>query len=219
MSPQSKALMACVGTLTAFSAFGVVAIRAVMSGGGESAAVIKPVADKEDALRQRGAYLWSTIGCADCHTPHDSKGEPIAAMTMAGHPADAPLPEWDPSMLQKNILVTIDPTFTAFAGPFGVSAAANITPDKETGIGNMTADDLIGSWRTGKHWKLPRNILPPMPVPFYANLVDDDIRALHAFLMTLPPIRNKVPDARPAAAPSDAPQGASADHGPASKTG
>jgi hypothetical protein len=155
----------------------------------------------EDALarlQQRGAYLMSIMVCQDCHTPKGPDMQPIPGMTMAGHPQDMPGAEWEPSMMEKNILVTMGPTLTSFAGPFGTSYAANLTPDKETGIGTMSADDLIRSWRTGKHWKEPRGIMPPMPAQFYASATDDDIRALHAFLMTLEPVKNRVPAAKPA---------------------
>jgi len=158
-------------------------------------------ADPEVARRQRGAYLMASIGCNDCHSPHDNTGNLIPGREMSGHPEGAPLPEWDPSLMDRNILVTIGPTFTAFAGPFGVSVAPNLTPDKETGIGNLTADALIQSWRTGKHWKVDRPIMPPMPAPFYANLTDEDIRSLHAYLMSQIPVKNRPPESRPAPGP------------------
>jgi hypothetical protein len=155
----------------------------------------------EDALtrlQQRGAYLMSIMGCQDCHTPKGPDMQPLPGMTLAGHPQHMPGVEWEPSMMEKNIFVTMGPTLTSFAGPFGNSYAANLTPDKETGIGDMSAEDLIVSWRTGKHWKEPRPIMPPMPAQFYASATDEDIRALHAFLMTLEPVKNKVPAAKPA---------------------
>lgn len=154
----------------------------------------KPSPDAElAARRQRGAYLWTVGGCNDCHTPKDEKGKPIPGMMMAGHPEKAPLPRWDPSMLKDNVLVTMNPTVTAFAGPWGVSVASNLTPDKETGIGEMTAEQLMKSWRSGNHWKEPRPVLPPMPAQAFGAMTDEDIRAIHAFLMSLPPVRNAAP--------------------------
>jgi mono/diheme cytochrome c family protein len=174
---------------------GYVAI--VRASAAPSAPTIRTVSDGSAALVERGRYLMSAMGCADCHTPHHN-GEPIGGMFLAGHPQDEPLPQWDPSLLERNIGVAMAPTFTAFAGPFGVSVAANLTPDPETGIGRLTADELIRSWRTGKHWREDRPIMPPMPYPFYSTLTDDDIRALHACLMSLPPVRNRPPDPKPA---------------------
>jgi hypothetical protein len=156
----------------------------------------------KDRQLQRGAYLMSTLGCNDCHTPHDERGQPINSLMLTGHPENAPLPEWDPSLLSRNILATIAPTLTAYSGPFGTSIAPNLTPDKETGIGNMTAEQLIESWRTGKHWREDRPVLPPMPIAAYGSLTDEDIRDLHAFLMSLPPVKNKAPASRPAPMPA-----------------
>src|SRR5262245_17091672 len=83
---------------------------------------------------ERGKYLVTVIGCSDCHSPHDQTGKAIAGKELSGHPENLPLPEWDPSLLKRNALATIAPTMTAFAGPFGVSVAPNITPDLETGL-------------------------------------------------------------------------------------
>jgi mono/diheme cytochrome c family protein len=181
-----------------------VSARNIVSAGPAAAQPVADTTPGDDALalqRQRGAYLMATLDCNACHTAHDGRGQPIPGGELAGHPADAPLPEWDPSLMERNIAVSIAPTFTAFAGPFGLSVAPNLTPDKETGIGNLTADALIKSWRTGKHWKHDRPVMPPMPIPAYTNLTDEDIRALHAFLMSLPPVRNKAPESRPAPMP------------------
>lgn len=150
-------------------------------------------ADPQIALRQRGAYLMTITGCNDCHTPRDETGKPIAAFYLAGHPAGAPLPTWKPEMIHDGNLMTMSPTGTAFAGPWGTSVAPNITPDKETGIGNLSADALITSWRENKHWQVDRPILPPMPAMGYSAMTDDDIRAVHAFLMSIPAISNAAP--------------------------
>lgn len=139
------------------------------------------------SLVSRGEYLVTVMSCHDCHTPHDQNGKPVAGRELTGHPAGAQLPEWDPSMLERGVLVTIAPTFTAFAGPFGVSIAPNLTPDPTTGLGGMTAEQLIDSWRTGKHWRTGQPILPPMPAGYFAKLTDSDIRAVHAYLMSLSP--------------------------------
>ena len=54
-------------------------------------------------------------------------------------------------------------TNTAFAGPWGVSFTANLTPDDETGLGKWTAETFIAALRTGRHEGKGRPILPPMP--------------------------------------------------------
>lgn len=197
MNNGFKACLACGGVLAGVGGLGYISLGNM--GGSSEPAMVQAVSSESDAeMLQRGAYLMTVLDCHGCHSPRDERGQIIPGRELTGHPADAPLPEWDPSMLEKNALVTIAPTLTAFAGPFGVSVAPNLTPDKETGIGTMTADELIRSWRTGQHWRHDRPVMPPMPVPAYTGLTDSDIRALHAFLMTLPPVKNKAPESRPA---------------------
>ena len=199
MNATSRTVTICAGFLFAAGALGFLAIRGMSSPSPAGLTPVSQPGSEEDAhtrMVQRGAYLMTVMDCQACHTPKGPDARPIPGMTLAGHPADAPLPEWDPSLLKRNILATMDPTLTAFAGPFGVSVAPNLTPDKETGIGNLSAEGLILSWRTGKHWRHDRPIMPPMPYENYAALTDDDIRALHAFLMTLPPVRNKAPESQ-----------------------
>jgi hypothetical protein len=74
-----------------------------------------------------------------------------------------------------------------------VSFTANLTPDPETGLGKWTVETFIAAIRTGKHEGQGRPILPPMPWPMYKNATDDDLRAIFAFLRSIPPIKNRVP--------------------------
>ena len=91
-------------------------------------------------------------------------------------------------------------TNTAWSGPWGVSFAANLTPDPETGIWReMTEEQFIQALRTGRHLGQGRPILPPMPWPLYGKKTDEDLKAIYAYLQTIPPIRNKVPDPLPPA--------------------
>ena len=62
-------------------------------------------------------------------------------------------------------------TNTAWAGPWGVSFTANLTPDKETGLGDWTEEMFIKTMRTGLHQGKGRPILPPMPY-FMLGVVD-----------------------------------------------
>ena len=55
-------------------------------------------------------------------------------------------------------------TNTAFAGPWGMSFTANLTPDRETGLGKWTARNFIETIRTGRHLGRGREVLPPMPI-------------------------------------------------------
>ena len=70
--------------------------------------------------------------------------------------------------------------------------SANITPDPDTGIGTWTDAEIITAIREGK---TPdgRIIFPPMPVPTYNNMSDDDVKAIVAYLHTIKPVHNEVP--------------------------
>lgn len=82
---------------------------------------------------------------------------------------------------------------TAWAGPWGVSYAANLTPDQNTGMGIWTEDMFIKAMRAGKHMGYGREILPPMPWQASSNLTDEDLKAIFAYLRSVPPISNRVP--------------------------
>jgi len=85
-------------------------------------------------------------------------------------------------------------TNTAFAGPWGVSYGANLTPDRDTGLGQWTEKMFLDAMRTGKHAGAGRPILPPMPWPSYKQMTDDDLKAVFAYLQSVKPISNRVPE-------------------------
>ena len=72
----------------------------------------------------------------------------------------------------------------AWAGPWGVSFAMNLTPDKETGLGSWTPEMFMNALKTGKHQGTGRPILPPMPWVWYRSMTDDDLKAMFAYLRT-----------------------------------
>lgn len=143
----------------------------------------------------RGEYLVNTMGCHDCHTPWvmGAQGpEPDMTRALTGHPEAMTLPP--APKLPAGPWVWIGAgTNTAFAGPWGVSFTANLTPDKDTGLGDWTVDQFIATIRTQRHLGKGRPVLPPMPAKVYANLTDEDLRALFAYLQSLPPVKNRVP--------------------------
>jgi hypothetical protein len=148
-----------------------------------------------DARVERGAHLVRTMGCNDCHTPWKPgpRGpEPDMSRSLTGHPADVVMPP-APALPPGPWAWVGAATNTAFAGPWGVSFAANLTPDQETGLGKWTETTFIETMRTGRHEGKGRALLPPMPYPMVAALTDDDMRALFAYLQSLPPVRNRVP--------------------------
>jgi mono/diheme cytochrome c family protein len=150
----------------------------------------------------RGEYLVRSIGCSDCHTPMKMGAngpEPDLTRFLSGHPeqvgaleAAAPQGDW---------LWSGNGTGTAFHGPWGVSYAANLTPDQNTGLGIWTEDMFVNAIRTGRHMATARPIMPPMPWPAFRNFNDEDLKSIYAFLRTVKPVTNHVPDAQPAVAP------------------
>jgi len=90
-------------------------------------------------------------------------------------------------------------TMTAWSGPWGVSFTANITPEPETGLGRWTEQNFVEAMRSGRHMGRGRPILPPMPYYALAKMTDGDLKAVFAYLRTVPPVRNRVPEPLPPA--------------------
>jgi len=152
---------------------------------------------------ERGKYLVSVMACNDCHTPFKlgpNGPEPDMTRALSGHPE------------QMGALPALAPsgpwvwhgagTNTAFTGPWGVSYAANLTPDQNTGLGIWTEDMFVKAIRTGRHMGTSRPILPPMPWPVFRNATDEDLKSIYAYLRTIKPITNHVPDVTVAEAPA-----------------
>src|SRR5512134_113470 len=125
----------------------------------------------------RGKYLVSTTGCHDCHTPWKmTERGPAPDMTRAlsGHPEALEMPA-APSVADTPWLMTVAATNTAFSGPWGISFTANLTPDRETGLGKWSTRNFVETIRTGRHLGRGRAVLPPMPIPVYQNFTDEDL--------------------------------------------
>ncbi|MCB2030348.1 MAG: diheme cytochrome c-553 [Rhodoferax sp.] len=157
----------------------------------------------KDELVARGKYIVSTSGCHDCHTPWHvgpNGPEPDMRRALSGHPQAMVMPP-APKLPEGPWLVVTAATNTAFAGPWGVTYTANLTPDPESGLGKWTAKDFIETIRTGRRMGRGREILPPMPYPVYNNMTDADLTAVFTYLQSIPAMPNKVPEPRPPAAP------------------
>ena len=108
---------------------------------------IRAVESQSDKV-QRGKYLVDAVAaCGYCHTPRTG-AEYNMNMYLAGHPAGHPSPGYNFRMIQQGIFMVTAPQLSAFSGPFGTSFASNLTPDKETGLGEWTEDMFIGALRT-----------------------------------------------------------------------
>jgi mono/diheme cytochrome c family protein len=102
---------------------------------------------------ERGAYLVEGIAnCGNCHAPQEPSGA-VPLTPLSGGPA------------------ITSPVFTAYP--------PNITPDRDTGIGTWSQDQLVTALRDG-HTPTGAMLRPPMPVPFYRSISDDDAYAIAA---------------------------------------
>lgn len=165
------------------------------------------LAPPEIANILRGKYLVETGGCGDCHTPSKigSNGpEPDVKRWLSGHPEAIVMPPV-PKLPAGPWRVVSSATGTAWAGPWGVSFTANLTPDVATGIGRWSSKQFADTMRLGKHIGTGRAVLPPMPIPAYRSFNDADLEAIYAYLMSIPPVKNHVPHpVPPPAAPASA---------------
>ena len=121
-----------------------------------------------DPQTERGKYLVSLGGCNDCHTPGVFLGKPDFSRALAGSEVGFEMPG-----------------LGTFHGP-------NLTPDKETGLGNWTAGQIVDAIRKGQRPD-GRELAPIMPWRGFAVLTDEDAFAIAAYLKSLPPVKNKVP--------------------------
>ena len=122
----------------------------------------------DDAQFARGKYLVTLGGCTDCHTPGYFLGQPDMDRYLGG-------------------------SDVAFEMPgLGAFIGRNITPDKETGIGDWTVDEIVTSIRTGTRPD-GRILAPIMPYHGLASLSDDDAMAIAEFLKSIKPVHHEVP--------------------------
>jgi hypothetical protein len=153
---------------------------------------------KKEAQIARGKYLVSICACNDCHTPKIfTKEGPIPDTTrlLSGHAANDTLPAIPAGVLGPDKWGALtNGHLTGWAGPWGKSFTRNLTPDTATGIGSWTEAIFVKAIRTGKDMGEGRPILPPMPWDMYRNMTDADLKAVFAYLKSLPPIDNAVPD-------------------------
>ncbi|OCX52587.1 hypothetical protein BEL04_14140 [Mucilaginibacter sp. PPCGB 2223] len=118
-----------------------------------------------------GKYLVAFAGCADCHTPQDDKGQPLPGMDLAG-----------------------GNPFRMYTG--GVVRTANITPDKETGIGLWNKAQFFAAIRKYQGKNLPAihtgDFNTIMPYNTFSKMTDSDLSAVYAYLRTIKPVNNSV---------------------------
>jgi mono/diheme cytochrome c family protein len=182
-----------------FTPIATLMIALAAAGCSETTAAHSATAPSADttATVARGKYLVTVMGCSDCHTPlkMGPRGpSPDLDRALSGHPEQMGALRKPP--LDQPYLWAGAATNTAFAGPWGISYAANLTPDQNTGLGIWTEQMFVTALRTGKHMATSRPILPPMPWQAAGQATDEDLKAIYAYLRTLKPITNHVPEAQ-----------------------
>ena len=171
-------------------------ILALLAGCSQPASTPAPAAAPAVSQVERGHMLIVGGGCHDCHTPKKigpNGPEPDMSKMLSGHPESAGVPKpFKPQPGQPWTTHTND-HLTAWSGAWGVSFAANLTPDMNTGLGIWTEDMFVAALKQGKHMGKSRPILPPMPWNWYGQLPDDDLKAMFAYLKSIPAVANRVP--------------------------
>ncbi len=149
-----------------------------------------------------GKHLVTVGGCNDCHTPKLMTPQgPVddTSRMLSGHYGNIPTAAVDRKQMEsKGYVVTAD--FTAWVGPWGVSYAANLTPD-ETGTGKWTEEQFLYAIKNLVFHGLPgsRPLLPPMAMMPVKHYTDNEVKAIFAYIKTIKPVRNIVPEALPPA--------------------
>jgi len=133
----------------------------------------RPATDKKfevtPARLERGRYLvHNVMGCVECHTPSQVKNDVNVAVGPLGSGS-----------------VMID------QGKMRV-VAPNITPDRETGIGNWSDDEIARAIREGVS-KDGHALFPMMPYQEFRNVSDEDIASVVVYIRTLPPVHTSLP--------------------------
>ena len=121
-----------------------------------------------DAQVERGKYLVTIAGCNDCHTPGYFLGKPDFSRALGGSDVGFGIPG------------------------VGAVVGRNLTPDKETGLGDWTTDQIIAAFTKGVRPD-GRKLSPIMPWQELASLSTDDAHAIVAYLRSLPPVKHAVP--------------------------
>ena len=158
-------------------------------------------AEKNENPVERGAYLVNIGGCNDCHSPKiftDQWPIPDTSRLLAGHTPDDTIGAYPATIIAPgNWGGAYSWMMTAYAGPWGISFGANLTPAKIYGMWAWNDTLFIEAMHTGRHMGTGRAILPPMPWPSIGKATDDDLRAIFAYLQSLKPIDNMVPQPIP----------------------
>ena len=131
-------------------------------------ATLPLAARAEESPLERGKYLVTLSGCGDCHTPGGLTGSPDPKRLLGGSDVGFGIPG------------------------SGVWIGPNLTPDKETGLGDWTDDQIVAAITQGVRPD-GRKLSGIMPWPALSHLTAEDALAIAAYLKSLPPVKNKIP--------------------------
>jgi mono/diheme cytochrome c family protein len=137
-----------------------------------AAATLAGCAPSHDQQVARGQYLVKVIACGDCHTPGGLTPKPDLRRLLAGSDADFIVPG------------------------LGVVTPPNLTPDKGTGLGTWTTDQIVTAFTTGVT-PSGRTLSPAMPWQDFASLTKADATDIALYLESLPPVSHAAPGPRP----------------------
>lgn len=150
---------------------------------------------------ERGKLITEIYGCVDCHSPKIKEGEFLINdpdRLFSGHPGDNKLPQFSPDIIGPDKWRGLfTDGMTAWGGPWGISYSANLTPDKETGIGKLSENNFVNVLKLGIHSGMNRKLMQPMPWKEISELDDENLKAIYHYLKTVKPVKNKVPDSVP----------------------
>ncbi len=128
---------------------------------------VKP--DPSDKVKY-GEYMATMASCGFCHTPQNKDGSPDFSKAVSGG--------------------------FVFKAPMFQVTVANITPDSTTGIGSWTEDAFVAKFRSNSSDEMvnknPGKQQSVMPWAMYGKMKEEDLKAIYAYLRTLPPVKNKV---------------------------
>lgn len=178
-----------------FSAFALVATSVLVSFNTPDTPPAKTPPAYSKAQIDKGKYLVGIMGCRDCHSPKAMTPQgpaPDMSRDLSGHPAAMPLGKVSKESLSDWVLFNM--MNTAAVGPWGASFSANLTPDA-TGIGNWSEEQFVIALTEGKSKgiRTARPLLPPMPWQNYTDMKKEDVVAMFAYLKSIKPVENVVP--------------------------
>jgi mono/diheme cytochrome c family protein len=137
-----------------------------------AAATVAGCAPSHDQQVARGQYLVKVIGCSDCHTPGGLSPKPDMTRFLGGSDADFIIPG------------------------LGVFVPSNLTPDKATGLGGWSTEQIAAAITAGAT-PSGRTLSPAMPWTDFANLSKADATDIALYLESVPAVSRAVPGPGP----------------------